>query len=101
VSDKSNVDPGFWSRADAYVNLANEHCNHAIVGEVRASLLFAAARFNTFTVASQAPNGEALKAGAEHAIDYFMDEFRKMLEENFRDQVQNFDAYFKRTKGTA
>ena len=101
MSDKRNIDPGFWSRADAYVNLANEHCNRAAVGEVRASLLYAASRFNAFTVASQAPNAEALKAGTAHAIDFFTEEFRKMLEDNFRDQVQNFDAYFTRTKGNA
>jgi Protein of unknown function (DUF3144) len=101
VSDKRNLDPGFWSRADQYVNLANEHCNKATVGEVRASLLYAASRFNTFTVASQAPNAAALQAGSAHAIDFFTQEFRKMLEDNFRDQVQNFDAYFTRTKGNA
>ncbi len=68
---------------------------------MRASLLYAASRFNAFTVASQAPNAEALRAGTAHAIDFFTEEFRKMLEDNFRDQVQNFDAYFTRTKGNA
>ena len=99
MQDKRNIDPGFWSRADAYLKLANEHCDDAQVGEVRASMLYAAARFAAFTVAAQAPDAEVLKAGAAHAVAHFTDEFRKMLEDNFRDQVSHFDAYFPRTKG--
>jgi hypothetical protein len=99
VQDKRNIDPGFWPRADAYIRLANEQCARAAVGEVRASMMYAASRFDAFVVASQSPDAETLKAGAAHAIDYFTDEFRKMLEDNFRDHIANFDAYFKRAKG--
>jgi len=99
VQEKRNIDPGFWSRADAYVKLANQQCNDAQVGEVRASMLYSAARFAAFTVAAQAPEAAVLQAGAAHAIAHFTEEFRKMLEDNFRDQAANFDAYFPRAKG--
>ena len=101
MSEKRNLDPQFKPRVDAYIALANQHCNSAQVGEVRASLLFAAARFNAFTVASMAPNAQVLKAGTQHAVDFFTDEFRKMLEDNLRDQTENFAAYFTPTKGNA
>jgi hypothetical protein len=99
VPEKRNIDAGFWSRADAHITLSNEQCARAAVGEVRASMLYATSRFNAFVVASQAPSAEALEAGKAHAIDYFTEEFRKMLEDNFEDNIKNFDAYFKLTKG--
>ena len=99
MEDKRNIDPGFWSRADAHIRLSNEQCARAAIGEVRASMLYAASRFNAFMVASQAPDAATLKAGTAHAVEYFTDEFRKMLEDNFADHAKNFDAYFKRTKG--
>jgi hypothetical protein len=99
VQDKRNIDPGFWSRADAHILLSNEQCSRAAMGEVRASMIYAASRFNAFIVASQSPDAATLKAGRAHAIEYFTDEFRKMLEDNFTDHIDNFDAYFRRAKG--
>jgi hypothetical protein len=60
---------------------------------VSASLLYAAARFNSFNVASSARDVEELKQHKEEAIRYFTEQYRKALEENLDDYIDNFSLY--------
>jgi hypothetical protein len=90
------VDDKFWKRADAYIHLANEQSDLAKLGEVNASFTYACARFNAFTITSEAPNVEALKDAKARALEHFTAEFRKMLEDNLDDHIAHFDQYFKR-----
>ena len=78
MPSRRKVDDGFWDRADAHINLANEQCDNIGAGKVSASLLFAASRFNAFIVASQAPDKASLSATKNEAVEYFTGEFRKM-----------------------
>ena len=50
--------PEFWERADQVIALANEQCQHSGGNEVATSLLYAAARFNAFLVASKTGKAE-------------------------------------------
>jgi hypothetical protein len=93
VPSKGQVDAGFWDRADAFIHLANRQCAEAPAGKVSASLLYAASRFNAFVVASGMASSAALDAAKAETIDYFTREFRKMLEDNLDDYIQNFDKY--------
>lgn len=90
---KRDVDAGFWSRADAYISLANSHCDTVQAGKVSASLLFAASRFNAFIVASNSSSAESLSEAREEALDYFTEQFRSMLAENLDDHIKNFAKY--------
>jgi hypothetical protein len=85
--------PEFWKRADAVIHLANEQCGEAPLGEVSSSILYAAARFNAFIVASAARDLDEMKANREEAIDYFPAQYKKMLIENLDDYIENFDNY--------
>jgi hypothetical protein len=93
------VDEQFWKRADAYINLANEQSDHAKRGEVNASFTYACARFNAFTITSEAPSAQALRDAKAKALDHFTAEFRKMLEDNLDDHIAHFDQYFARKTG--
>lgn len=42
-------------------------------------------------------NAEEMTAAKEEAIDYFVTEYRKMLEENMDDYISNFQSYMQRT----
>ena len=90
---KRDVDAGFWSRADSYIDLANGHCENADAGKVSASLLFAASRFNAFVVASNAASAESLSQSRAEALNYFTEQFRSMLAENLDDHIQNSEKY--------
>lgn len=93
------LDEQFWKRADAYIHVANEQSDHARLGEVNASFTYACARFNAFTITSEAPNVQALKEAKARALEHFTAEFRKMLEENLDDHIAHFDQYFARKDG--
>jgi Protein of unknown function (DUF3144) len=99
VSSKHSVDDDFWNRADAHIALANSQSKSTDAGKVSASFLYAAARFNAFIVASGQPDAKSLAANKAEAIDYFTKQFRKMLDENLSDHVENFGKYLATVKG--
>ncbi len=86
-------DKEFYEMADAYIALANEQKKNANQGKVSATFLYAAARFNTFIVASGSDSASDFASSKEKVFDYFMDEYKKMLEEHFADYAENFDHY--------
>lgn len=91
-----SIGPEFWERADAVIHLANEQCSAAPNSKVSSSLLYAAARFNSFIVAVNASDLDELKADKDEAISYFTDQYRKMLTENLDDYIANYANYIKR-----
>ena len=90
---KKEVDDTFWDRADSFIEKANEFSDQVSAGKVSSSLLYAAARFNSFIVSSSAESAEEMEQDKEAAIEYFVGQFRKMLEENLDDHIENFSAY--------
>ncbi len=92
---KSDLDKEFFERADAYITLANEQAADATRGKVSASMMFATARFNAWVSASGTESGEELASVKEEALEYFVTEYRKMLEENLDEYIEHFDDYMK------
>ena len=86
-------DNEFWELADAFVDLANRNCDETPRGKVSAAMLYAAARFNAFVVASSAKSREELSAQNEEAVAYFLLQYEKVLRENLGDYEANFAKY--------
>ena len=84
-------DKEFFERADAIINLANTQCDDFAIGRVSSSLLFAAARFNAFIVASSAKDLEQLKNDKTEAIKYFKEQYEKVFIENIDEYIKNYD----------
>ncbi len=95
MSDNTHKDNEFYALADAFINLANEKCRNADPGKISATILYAAARFNTFIVATGAKSAEDFAASREKSFDFFIGEYRKMLVEHFADYEEHFDRYMK------
>jgi hypothetical protein len=55
--------------------------------------MFGLSRFNAWVVASSSDSREDMAKEREQAIEYFLGEYRKMLEQNLDDYVENFDDY--------
>ena len=89
----TDVDKDFFQRADAYIDVANQQATQVNRGKVSASMMFATARFNAWVSASGAESGEDLAAVKQEALDYFLEEYRKMLEENLDEYIEHFDKY--------
>ena len=82
-----------YRRADAIIALANSQLDERKPGRISASTLFAAARLNAWVCSLEFPNSEEMKAKKTEKIDFFVQQYRAMLEENYDDYVQNFDHY--------
>jgi len=91
----SDVDKEFFERADAYITVANEQAAEVNRGKVSASMMFATARFNAWVSASGTDSSDELAAVKQEALEYFVSEYRKMLEENLDEYVEHFEDYMK------
>ena len=88
------VDDEFYERADAHINLSNDQISEAVgKGKVSASFMYSLSRFNAWVSACGWNTSREMEESKEEAIEYFVTEFRKMLNENFNDYIDNFDKY--------
>ena len=88
------VDDKFYDRADAHIDLANRQITDQIGrGKVSASLMYAVARFNAWVSACGWSNGKEMAEAKQETIDYFVEQYREMLEENLDDYIDNFERY--------
>jgi hypothetical protein len=96
-SDSSNeMKPNdFYDRVDALIHIANQQCNDADKGKVSASFLFAAARFNSWVSASGFEHSELMQANRQELVQYFVQQYQSMLEDNLDEFIANFSSYKK------
>jgi len=85
--------PEFYEAADEFIALANKLAKNAPAGNISASFLYAAARFNTFIAASGAKDADEFAKQQRQSKAYFLDEYEKMLNEHYADYLQNYAAY--------
>jgi hypothetical protein len=91
------VDKEFYDRADAHIHLSNGQITEKVGrGKVSASMMYSVARFNAWVSACGWNSGQELAAAKEEALEYFVTEYRKMLEENLDDYIENFESYMRR-----
>jgi hypothetical protein len=90
------IDDQFWDRADAHINLSNDQLKNCSLGEVSASMMYSVARFNAWVSACDYDNPGEMKAARQETLDYFVTQYRKMLEENLDDYIENFNKHMKR-----
>jgi hypothetical protein len=90
------VDPEFYSRADSFIHVANEHCGKTGRGKVSASFMYAVARFNSWVSACGFESASQMTEAKRDTIEYFVKEYRAMLEENLDDYIENFARYMEK-----
>ena len=90
-----DADEKFYERADAHIHLANEHLQTTGRGKASASMMFGTSRFNAWISACGFSTKEEMSAARQETIEYFVEQYRLMLEENLDDYIQNFENYMK------
>lgn len=95
MSDGTEKDKEFYEMADAHIALANEQGKNINPGKASATMLYSAARFNTYLVASGSDSADELASRKEEACKFYMAEYKKMLDEHFADYTENFDKYLR------
>ena len=89
----ANIDENFYDRADAVINLVNGQLAGVSRGKVSASCMYATARFNAWIAACRHGTAEDMEAAKQEIIEYFVEQYRAMLEENVDDYIENFDRH--------
>lgn len=86
----SDVDKNkqFRQFADAFIDVANNHIDSSDSSFVSSSMVYGTARFCSFVVASGCDNEEHLEANRDEAIEFYTNEFKRMLSENI-DEYKN------------
>jgi len=88
------TDDKFYDRADEHIHLSNSQISDEVgAGKVSASFLYSVARFNAWLSACGFENAGDMKDLRDDNIEYFVEQYRKMLEENFDDYINNFSSY--------
>ena len=89
-------DNEFYKRADEHIKLSNNQISKDIpLGDIGASMMYSTARFNAWMNAYSCNNGVEMQVQKQETINYFVEEFRKMLNKNLDDYIENFDSYMK------
>ncbi|MBD0403258.1 DUF3144 domain-containing protein [Flammeovirga sp. EKP202] len=91
----SNTDDKFYERADAHINLSNSQLKETEKGKVSASMMYSVARFNAWVTACGFSKKWEMKEKKEEVLDYFVTQYKIMLEENLDEYIENFDEYMK------
>jgi hypothetical protein len=89
----TDVDKDFYQRADAVIHLANEQLSEVSRGKVSASCMYATARFNAWVTACGHASASDMAAAKEETVEYFVNQYRVMLQENLDDYIGNFGSY--------
>jgi hypothetical protein len=93
MSDTVQKEMTFQQRADEFIALANKQSTESSVEDVNATILYAASRFNAFSVARSVKNAEHLQAEKDEAIKYFTRRYSEMLEQNIEEHIARFDGF--------
>lgn len=88
-------DQEFWDLAEQFVDVANQSLETLDAGKIGAAMLYAAARFNAFVVASTSLDRAEFIADMDETMDYLSKQFRHMLGDNLRDFKENYKVYIK------
>ena len=97
-----DVDEGFYGRADEHIHLSNDQlAKEPGRGKVSASTLYGASRFNAWVSACSFASGEKMAKAREETVDYFVEQYRLMLEENLDDYIANFSSHMQVRNGDA
>lgn len=93
--DTKNIDPNFYERADAHIELSNRQLVDQTLGKVSSSMMYATARFNSWVSACGFEIGEEMNEKRNEIIEYFVEQYKLMLAENLDDYIQNYESYMK------
>ena len=74
----------FIKLADIFIEQANAECEKVDHQLVNAALLYASARFSSFITASMSDSKAKFEESTDDAIEFYTQEFNKMLKEHMR-----------------
>ncbi len=104
ITKEEALNAVFFDRADQFIKLANDFCRpeskkkanpSELRAQVSASMLFAAARFNTWVSANTFENSDQMRDAKDQVMTYLVQQFQAMLEDNYDEYCEQFDNYLR------
>ena len=90
-----DINTQFRQLADAFIDLANQYSENINSENVGMAMLYATSRYNAFVVASHSESLETYDTDRDKAIEFFTEEYQRMLNENLDDYKKVFDPAMK------
>jgi len=87
--DQQNLE--FRQIADKFIDLANNESEGGDSARIGSSMMYACARFSSFVVASHSKDKAQFETEIEGAVEFFSNEFKRMLIDN----MNEYKAVFK------
>ena len=87
----------FTKLADVFIAQANKECDKADHQLVNAALLYASARFSAFITASMSESKENFESSVDSAVEFYSEEFIKMLKEHMKQYGYVLEKELKKT----
>jgi hypothetical protein len=100
-SDENQKDEEFYKRVDTLIGLANGYLKaetHPVF--MNNSFMFAAARFNAWVAAAGYENSEEMAKEKDDILNFFVNQFKLMLNENLDDYIENYDSFMGKSTDT-
>lgn len=100
------ADEQFYERADEFINLANQlsdsthQVSHLTTepGKVSASFMYANARYSVWNAACSYQQSTDFNVDRQVILEYYMEQFKNMLEDNLDEYHENFESYFPKSE---
>lgn len=84
-------DTHFRKLADRFIDTANRQTEDTDLTVINSALLYAAARFCSFVIASKAGEKDRYEKMKPEALEYYGNEFNKMLAQNLENYAEVFE----------
>jgi len=86
------VDPRFYQRADDYIQVANTQMRTVNPQRVSASFLWGAAHYTSWMNVQLSESKAEMEAKRQEAIDFYTDQFRQLLSEQYDRYLQEYEV---------
>jgi hypothetical protein len=92
ISD-DDLDVAYRRMVDLFIDRANELAEDDSPENVGMALLFAASRFNAYVISQHAQTLEDYERDLPRAREFFLAQYKQMLDENLEDYKQVYSKY--------
>ncbi|MCV6624466.1 MAG: DUF3144 domain-containing protein [Cellvibrionaceae bacterium] len=93
-SEQQAIEQGFWDTVEQSLSLANDKGAELDPGVVGEALMYAAARFATFTMAANSESQQDFVTDRSEYFKFLSGRFRDFLDQHFDDYGENYKDYF-------
>ncbi len=93
-TDNSSPESQIWDLIDQVIESANNATEQGLQpGEAHQALMYAAARYGAFIIAATSETRADFEQDEQNARKFYMDQFRRLLLDNFDEYRENFGDY--------